>query len=80
MRNGVVILRNDEATIRHQSQTCMVLSHNGFGCRAQQRHDGLMLVAFQRDAKQADTTIETVEQLLIDGEVWMDGFEIRAKD
>ncbi len=78
MRNGVVILRNDEATVRHQSQVCMILSHNGFGCHARQRFDGLMLVAFERDAKEDDTSVEAVEALLVEGEAWMDGFEVRG--
>ena len=71
MRKGVLILR-DPATIRLQSQSCLVLSHNGFSCRATQRYDGLLLVHFQRDDGEPDMELADLQTILRENEIWDD--------
>ncbi len=77
MRNGVVICPPPQATARWQSQTAMVLSHNGFSVDLRQRFDGLLIVAFERDDDEPDFEEEWLLDVLKAGDAWMDGVELK---
>ena len=80
MRQGVVIFRPPNATARRQSQTCLVLSHNGYSCHARQRYDNVLIVAFQRDKNEPDAEVEDVVELLKEAGVWDDeDTEVKAQ-
>ena len=77
MRNGVIICRPPDATARWQSSTAMVLSHNGWSCQLRQRFDGVLIVAFDRDKSQPDSTLEEFTELLKENGVYVDSTEIK---
>jgi len=77
MRSGVLICRPPHATARWQSQAALVFSHNGFSCQLRQRFDGVLIVAFERDAGQADMEAEELEKLLVDGGAWIESTELK---
>jgi hypothetical protein len=71
MRSGIVICPLPNATARWQSQTAMVLSHNGFSVDLRQRYDGLMIVAFERDDDEPDFESEEILQKMLEaGDAW----------
>ncbi len=77
MRKGVIIARPPDATARWQSSTAMVLSHNGWSCQLRQRFDGVLIVAFDRDKNEPDSTLEELTELLKENGVYMDSTEIK---
>lgn len=70
MRQGVFIIRGENATARRQSQACLVLSHNGWSCQAQSRFDGVLIVTMQRDDGEPDSSLDEIRVLLDDGGVF----------
>jgi len=70
MRQGVFIIRGENATARRQSQACLALSHNGWSCQAQSRFDGVLIVTMRRDDGKPDSSLDEVRALLDDGGVF----------
>jgi hypothetical protein len=72
MRQGVFIIRGENATVRRQSQACLVLSHSGWSCQAQSRFDGVLIVSMKRDDGEPDSSLEEVRTLLDEGGVFLE--------
>jgi len=64
MRKGVVILRDEAATLELRGQVRERLEAERFLCESRQRFDGVMIVAFERAADQPEVTVEELEKLL----------------
>ena len=64
MHKGVVILRPPEATPELQGQAKKMLTKEGFTCESRQRFDGVLIVAFEKDASSPDSSREELEGAL----------------
>ncbi len=73
MRQGVFIIRGDDASPRRQSQACLTLSHHGWSCEARNRFDGVLIVAMRRDEGQPDASLDEVRELLVEAGVYLEG-------
>ena len=77
MRSGILICRPPHATARWQSQAALVFSHNDFSCELRQRFDGVLIVAFERDAGKPDIEADDLEKMLEEGGAWLESTELK---